>query len=106
MGDIVAFCGRIVALRNFAELGGPKMRSWIDAYKLFLKSREESFGLKILPLVAAGLVPAALADDVLLPFIGFIDDIPTSLFVAFVAWRTWRRVRLYRGNEKAAIEHR
>lgn len=75
---------------------GAVSRGWMDAYKRFLTNPKESFGLKVLPLVALGVVPAALADDVLLPFVGFLDDIPTSLFVAFVVWRTWRRVKDYR----------
>lgn len=76
--------------------GASASRSWLDAYKQFLMNRQESFGLKVLPLVALGILPAALADDVLLPFVGFLDDIPTSLFMAFVVWRTWRRVKEYR----------
>ena len=76
--------------------GATASRSWIDAYKQFLKNPRESFGLKVLPLVAMGVVPAALATDVLLPFIGIIDNIPTSLFVLFVIWRTWKQVKNYR----------
>ncbi len=70
-------------------------RSWLEAYKRFLMSRDESLGLKLLPLAALGIVPLAVADDII-PFVGMIDDIPTGLLVAFIAWRTWRRVRTYR----------
>jgi hypothetical protein len=71
-------------------------KSWTDAYRAFLKSRDESFGLKVLPLALMGIVPIALANDVLLPFIGVIDNIPTSLLVLFTVWRTWTRVKTYR----------
>jgi len=74
----------------------PVARSWFDAYKMFLMNPDESFGLKILPLVVIGVLPAMLADDILLPFLGVLDDIPTSILAAFVIFRTWMRVRRYR----------
>lgn len=73
-----------------------EQHSWTDAYKLFLKSPSESFGIKVLPLVLLGVVPIVFADNILLPFVGLIDDIPTSLLVIFTVFRTWSRVREYR----------
>ncbi len=72
------------------------MKSWGEAYKSFLKSPDESFGLKILPLIALGVLPLSLADDILVPFLGIADDIPTSLLILFTVFRTWQRVRHHR----------
>jgi hypothetical protein len=52
--------------------------------------------VKLLPLIALGIVPLSMADDLLLPFIGVADDIPTALIVLFAVFRTWQRVRKYR----------
>jgi len=71
-------------------------RSWASAYLKFLLNPAESLGLKLLPLVVIGVVPAELAGDVLLPFLAVIDGVPTALFALFVLWRTWLRVRTYR----------
>jgi hypothetical protein len=70
-------------------------KTWFEAYKQFLTSRDESLGLKLLPLAALGIVPVAVADEII-PFIGMLDDIPTALLVGFIAWRTWLRVKTYR----------
>jgi hypothetical protein len=71
-------------------------RTWFEAYKLFLMNKDERLGLKLLPLVALGILPAALADDILLPFLGLADNVPMAILVMFIAVRTWMRVRLYR----------
>lgn len=73
-----------------------RTRSWGEAYKLFLKSPRELLSVKLLPLIALGIVPLSVASDLLLPFVGVIDNIPTSLFVMFTIFQTWRRVRTYR----------
>jgi hypothetical protein len=71
-------------------------RSWGEAYRLFLMNPRESLGVKVLPLVALGVVPISMASDVLLPVIGLADNIPTAILVMFAALRTWQRVRTYR----------
>jgi hypothetical protein len=70
--------------------------SWPKAYFRFLKNPEERLGTKLLPLVAVGIIPVSLVEDVVLPFLAVIEFVPTSLFIIFTLFRTWQRVRLYR----------
>lgn len=74
----------------------PLPRTWLQAYLKFLTNSNEHLGLKLLPLAIMGLLPIAVADDVLLPFLGMADNIPMSVLIAFTVWRTWTRVRTYR----------
>jgi hypothetical protein len=71
-------------------------RSWLEAYRAFLLNPRELLNVKLLPLIVLGIVPLSMADDLLLPFLGVVDDIPTALIVAFAVIRTWQRVRKYR----------
>jgi hypothetical protein len=73
-----------------------QQRSWFEAYRMFLMNPRELLNVKLLPLIALGIVPLSMADDLLLPFIGVADDIPTALIVLFAVFRTWQRVRKYR----------
>lgn len=71
-------------------------RSWFRAYLTYVINPHENIATKLLLFAALGIVPLSLLDDVLLPYLGVLDDIPTSLFVLFAAFRTWQRVRTYR----------
>lgn len=71
-------------------------RTWVQAYIKFLTNPREHLGLKLLPLALLGLLPIAVADDILLPFLGLADNIPMWILVAFTVWRTWLRVKDYR----------
>lgn len=71
-------------------------RTWTQAYIKFLTNPTEHLGLKLLPLAILGLVPIAVADDILLPFLGMADNIPMWVLIGFTVWRTWLRVRRYR----------
>jgi hypothetical protein len=73
-----------------------RRRTWAEAYRAFLLNPRELLTVKLLPLIAMGILPLSMADDVLLPFIGVADDIPTAIIVGFVVLRTWQRVRRYR----------
>jgi hypothetical protein len=73
-----------------------QQRSWLEASQLFLMNPRELLNVKLLPLIALGVVPLSMADDLLLPILGVADDIPTVLLVAYVVFRTWQRVRRYR----------
>ena len=71
-------------------------RTWVQAYIKFLTNPAEHLGLKMLPLAIMGLVPIAVADDILLPLMGMADNIPMWILTAFTVWKTWTRVRTYR----------
>ena len=43
-----------------------------------------------------GLLPITMADDILLPFFGMVDNIPMTILVMYIAVRTWMRVRVYK----------
>lgn len=73
-----------------------KTRSWAGAYIQFLRSSQESRVLKMMPLVLAGVIPLSVADDFILPIVGLIDDIPTTLLTIIVIVITAVRVRKYR----------
>lgn len=73
-----------------------RRRTWVEAYRAFLLNPRELLTVKLLPLIAMGILPLSMADDVLLPFIGVADDIPTAIIMGFVVLRTWQRVRHYR----------
>ena len=73
-----------------------KTRGWLDAYWAYLLDPYEHIGTKLLPLAALGLIPLSFVDDLLLPFVGVMDDIPTALLVLFAIFRTWQKVRAYR----------
>lgn len=73
-----------------------KTRGWFDAYRAYLMNPHERIGTKLLPLAALGLIPLSIVDDLLLPFVGVMDDIPTALLVLFAIFRTWQKVRAYR----------
>ena len=75
---------------------GVNTRSWFRAYLAYLINPHEHIATKLLPFAAIGIIPLSLLDDVLLPYLGVLDDIPTGLFVLFAAFRTWQRVRTYR----------
>ena len=85
------------------EIVSPKGRpakggSWMQAYMMFLKNPSESRALKMMPLVLLGLVPVTVLDDLVLPGIGLIDNVPTSLVVIVVGVLTWLRVKSYRNG--------
>lgn len=71
-------------------------RTWAQAYLRFLMNPSEHLGLKLLPLALIGLVPIAVADDLLVPFLGLADNIPMWILASFTIWRTWLRVKTYR----------
>jgi hypothetical protein len=71
-------------------------RSWFDAYRAFLLNPHENITTKLLPLAVVGIIPLSFLDDLILPFAGVLDDIPTVLLVLFAAFKTWQRVRTYR----------
>lgn len=73
-----------------------RTKSWAEAYVAFLLNPNEHLPTKLLPLAAIGVIPLSLLGDLMLPFVGLLDVIPTSLFVVFAIFRTWRRVRTYR----------
>jgi hypothetical protein len=84
---------------RYERQAAPRQRSWFEAYRMFLMNPRELLNVKLLPLIALGIVPLSMADDMLLPFIGVADDIPTALIVLFAVFRTWQRVRKYRAVE-------
>jgi uncharacterized membrane protein YkvA (DUF1232 family) len=69
--------------------------SWPQAYVEFLKSPNESFLLKLAPLVIMGIIPADLLSN-LLPVVGIVDDVGLSGVGIVVIGRTLWRVRGYR----------
>lgn len=75
---------------------GAVQRSWGQAYRAFLMNPKELLSVKLLPLIALGVLPISMATDVLLPVIGMVDNIPTALLVLFAVGKTWQRVRTYR----------
>ncbi len=70
-------------------------RSIIGAYMLFLQSRTESRLLRFAPFILLGYLPIDIVDEVI-PFFGFLDDIPYIILWPIVIVLTWRRVQRYR----------
>jgi uncharacterized membrane protein YkvA (DUF1232 family) len=69
--------------------------SWTQAYKRFLRSRDESLTLKIAPLALLGLLPLDIISNIV-PLVGELDDIGFLIALVIVAGRTYNRVRKYR----------
>ncbi len=70
-------------------------RSWPEAYKAFLLSRDESFILKIAPIALVFGSPEILASN-LIPIIGEIADIGGLGLATVVTIRTLSAVQKYR----------
>lgn len=73
-----------------------QLLDWPKAYLKFLQSSKEHKTLKMMPLVLVGIVPLSVLDDLLLPGIGLLDDIPTGLLAVIVLAITANKVRQYR----------
>lgn len=75
----------------------PQRRSILGGYLHFLRDRREHFLIKFLPILTyTGAVPTAAATDVLLPGIGFVDDIPTGAFAVAFGIVTALKIRKHR----------
>ena len=72
------------------------VQNWFGAYMKFLGSSSEHHVLKLMPLVLLGIIPISIADDLLLPVFGVIDDLPTLAVAIVVFGMTLIRVRKYR----------
>ena len=70
-------------------------RSWAKAYKSFLLSRDESFVLKIAPIVLIFGAPEIIVSNIL-PVIGEAADIGGLTLTAIVASKTFSAVKKYR----------
>lgn len=69
--------------------------SWFEAYRAFLMSKDESFLLKIAPLILLVGSPEVIASN-LIPVIGEFMDLGTFSIAALVFVRTMLAVRKYR----------
>lgn len=79
--------------RAIANSNSSRRQGWLGAYLDFLHDPDESRALKSMPLVVLGFGPV---DDILLPVVGFIDDIPTAVVALASAVMTINRVRRHR----------
>jgi len=69
--------------------------SWPTAFGLFLK--EEKVGLVpkvMLRFLPAAYVPWGVANDVVLPGLGFADDLPTAILIGYIMYRVGKYRRL------------
>lgn len=70
-------------------------RSWLSAYQAFLRDKDESFILKIAPLILLMGAPEILVSN-LLPGIGEVLDLGSVSVATIVALRTLMAVRKHR----------
>lgn len=84
-------------MRTQPALAAPQQstRSWGAAYKRFLLSRDESFILKVAPLLLLIGTPGVIVSN-LLPVIGEVIDLGDVTLILIVALLTYRAVRKYR----------
>lgn len=71
-------------------------RGWVLAYLEFLRSPHENRVLKMMPLALIGVIPLSILDDVLLPGLGLIDNVPTWLLTVGVLTVTAYKANRYR----------
>ncbi|GEM_PF-5044540 len=74
-------------------------RSWPQAYKAFLLSKNESFILKIAPIVILLGTPEVLAGN-LIPVVGELVDFGGLGLTLIVVVRTLLAVQKYRGDTR------
>lgn len=70
-------------------------RSWLEAYKAFVFSRDENFMLKIAPLILLFGTPEILVSNII-PIVGEFADIGSLGVGAIVLLRTLAAVNKYR----------
>lgn len=70
-------------------------RSWQEAYKVFLLSKNESFLLKIAPLAVLLGSPEIIASN-LIPIVGEIADVGGMGLTLVIVLRTLSAVQKYR----------
>lgn len=73
-----------------------RSNGWVKAYFEFIRNPSESRTLKLMPLILIGVVPISILNNLILPVIGNIDDIPTTVLTIFIVVVTVVRVRTYR----------
>lgn len=70
-------------------------KGWLQAYKLFLMDRDESFVLKVAPLIILFGSPEVILSN-LLPIIGEVVDIGALSITGLVIFKTYLAVRKHR----------
>lgn len=83
--------------QGFQMMPQRRRRSILGGYLHFLRDKRESVIVKIGPMLTyTGAVPTAVATDVLLPGIGFVDDIPTGVLAVAFGIVTALKIRKHR----------
>lgn len=76
---------------------GTTRRTWGEAYRQFLMSRDESLILKVAPLLLLFGAPEILMSN-LVPVVGEVADVGTFGLFVIVALRTVAAVRKYKAR--------